>query len=130
MGAHRFTKPVVRAVRGVARTKHIGDYLDQRRRYLERAMTTAKLMLCLTLLAGTLVVSTLTAPVFAQAGPGGSIDPNRDCQTIRRCNFTRTGSFRGCISSYSCRSCELVAARCTINGTGRVCRQMRCNWGA
>jgi hypothetical protein len=72
--------------------------------------------------------------VFAQqAGPPTASDSSRDCQTIRRCNFTRTGSFRGCISAYSCRTCQLVTARCSIPGatsSNRVCREMRCNWGA
>jgi hypothetical protein len=70
------------------------------------------------------------APVVAQEGPGDSISPGRDCQTIRTCNFNRGGSFRGCISSYSCRTCQLVAQRCSIGPVSRNCRQMRCTWGA
>jgi hypothetical protein len=81
--------------------------------------------------AGLLLASAMPLPSFAQAGPNGAIDPNRDCQTIRRCNFTRNGSFRGCISAYSCRTCQMVASRCSINGSSsRVCRELRCNWGA
>lgn len=83
----------------------------------------------LALTAGLLVASA-PSPLLAQAGPGGAIDPNRDCQTIRRCNFGRNGSFRGCISAYSCRTCQLVAARCSIGRASSNCRQMRCNWGA
>jgi hypothetical protein len=74
----------------------------------------------------------LAQPSFAQQGPGGLINPERDCQTIRTCNFQRNGSYRGCLSSYSCRICRPVAARCSIGGAGnaRVCRELRCNWGA
>ena len=78
-----------------------------------------------------MLISTLpAAPVFAQEGPGGLINPGRDCQTIRRCKFSRTGSFRGCISAYTCRTCQLVAARCSIGRASGNCRQMRCSWGA
>jgi hypothetical protein len=67
------------------------------------------------------------APVaISQSGPGTS---NRDCQVIRACNFGRGGSYRGCISSYSCRVCRFVRAPCTINGGRRVCHRMRCDWG-
>lgn len=67
-------------------------------------------------------------PAAAQSiSPG--FDAGRDCQTIRTCNFTRGGAFRGCISSYSCRVCRYVAARCTISGRERVCRQSVCTWG-
>jgi hypothetical protein len=74
--------------------------------------------------------ATLTTPsvVLVQFGPGGAIDPNRDCQTIRRCNFSRGGTYRGCISAYSCRRCEFVPTACTITGRERVCRQVRCTW--
>lgn len=66
----------------------------------------------------------------AQEGPGGLINPQRDCQTIVNCQFSKGGSYRGCISSYSCRVCRLVSARCRPGFTGRVCREMRCSWGA
>ena len=87
-------------------------------------------MLRLLVVAGMLFGALLPSPAFAQAGPGGMIDPGRDCQTIRRCNFSRTGSFRGCISAYSCRTCQLVAARCSIGNFSSNCRRMRCSWGA
>jgi hypothetical protein len=64
-----------------------------------------------------------------QVGPGGAINPGRDCQTIRRCQFTRGGSFRGCISAYACRTCVPVASGCTISGRERVCREFQCSWG-
>jgi hypothetical protein len=65
----------------------------------------------------------------AQAGPRGTIDPNRHCQTVRACRFTRGGIFRGCISAYSCRTCGFVPAPCTISGRERICQRLRCHWG-
>jgi hypothetical protein len=66
----------------------------------------------------------------AQEGPGGAINPNRDCQTLLTCNFKKGGSWRGCVSSYSCRSCRFVPVPCsTIGGKRkRVCRQLECDW--
>ncbi len=69
----------------------------------------------------------------AQQGPGGLLNPQRDCQTVTTCNFRKGGSYRGCLSSYSCRVCKLVAARCSIGGSSprqKVCKEMRCTWGA
>jgi hypothetical protein len=63
-----------------------------------------------------------------RAQPVG-LNPGRDCQTIRACNFGRGGSYRGCVSSYSCRVCRFVRASCYIDGSKRVCQQMRCTWG-
>jgi hypothetical protein len=59
------------------------------------------------------------------------VPPNtqRDCQTIRTCNFARGGVFRGCLSSYSCRICRLYRSQCTIDGTRKICQYMRCSWG-
>jgi hypothetical protein len=63
----------------------------------------------------------------AQPAPEGS---QRDCQTIRTCNFARGGLYRGCLSSYSCRICRMVATSCRVGGgPRRVCQEMRCNWG-
>jgi hypothetical protein len=92
-----------------------------------------------TLLALVMSVPAIAAPPIAplvpdaavhqiQFAPGANFDATRDCQTIRRCNFTRGGSYRGCISAYSCRRCEFVPARCTISGRERVCREARCTW--
>jgi hypothetical protein len=66
---------------------------------------------------------------LAQEGPGGSINPGRDCQTITTCNYSKGGSYRGCLSSYSCRVCRFVASNCTIGGTHKKCYQSRCTWG-
>lgn len=68
-------------------------------------------------------------PSFAQEGPGGSINPGRDCQTITTCNFRKGGSYRGCLSSYSCRVCRFVASSCTIGGTRKRCHTSVCTWG-
>ena len=66
---------------------------------------------------------------FAQEGPGGAITPGRDCQTITTCRFDRGGSYRGCLSSYSCRVCRFVASTCTISGTRKRCHKSVCTWG-
>lgn len=71
-----------------------------------------------------------TAPVAAQQGPGGLINPQRDCQTVVQCRFTKGGSYRGCISAYSCRVCRLVADRCAVGVARRTCQRLRCSWGA
>ena len=77
-----------------------------------------------------LAVHTLAAgSALAQEGPGGAINPGRDCQTITTCNFTKGGSFRGCVSSYSCRVCRFVAASCVVGGTRKRCLQSVCTWG-
>jgi hypothetical protein len=78
-----------------------------------------------------LALVALTTLAQAQAVAPG-IDAGRDCQTIRRCNFTKTGTFRGCISAYSCRSCKIDRANCTFNaGAGRkVCNSLTCSWGS
>lgn len=72
----------------------------------------------------------ISSPVLAQAGPNGAINPNRDCQTIRTCQFKRGGEFRGCISTYSCRRCRFVKSNCRIAGDRRTCRQLTCSWGS
>jgi hypothetical protein len=64
----------------------------------------------------------------AQEGPGGLINPGRDCQTIRTCNFRKGGSFRGCVSTYSCRVCRFERVSCKGLG-GNTCRKLRCGWG-
>jgi len=56
-------------------------------------------------------------------------NPQRDCKTLLACNYTRGGSYRGCISAYSCRVCRTVPAPCKITGGGRKCHEIRCGWG-
>lgn len=73
-------------------------------------------------------IATSTAG-FAQEGPGGAINPGRDCQTITTCQFRRGGSYRGCLSSYSCRVCRFVASTCAIGGARKRCHKSVCTWG-
>lgn len=73
-----------------------------------------------------LMLASASAPVVAQQAVG--IDPGRDCQTVRTCNFSRTGRVRGCLSSYTCRTCRLVTARCSFAGRTR-CQEVVCTWG-
>ena len=77
-----------------------------------------------------LAAALAVAPDFARAqeGPGGLINPGRDCQTIRTCNFRKGGSYRGCLSSYSCRVCKLREGLVQGPGGG-TCQQLRCGWG-
>ncbi len=58
-----------------------------------------------------------------------AVAQQRDCQTIRTCNFARGGSYRGCLSSYSCRICRFMRAPCRMDADRRVCQEMRCTWG-
>jgi hypothetical protein len=82
-------------------------------------------MVLLTALAGAMSL----APAMAQEGPGGILNPQRDCQTVRTCNFRRGGSYRGCLSSYSCRVCRFVQASCRGLGRRGTCQKLRCGWG-
>jgi hypothetical protein len=78
--------------------------------------------------AGLGAIGLLTATAgSAQVPPG--FNSQRDCQTVRTCTFRRTSEVRGCLSSYTCRICRLVTARCTISGHEQSCREMRCSWG-
>ncbi len=66
----------------------------------------------------------------AAAQQPGAQNQGRDCQTVRTCNFSRTGAVRGCLSSYSCRYCRPVSVKCSIPGVkGGLCREIRCDWG-
>lgn len=87
----------------------------------------------LPIVAVLLLVAAMLLPgrsALAQEGPGGLINPGRDCQTVVSCRFTKGGSYRGCISAYSCRVCRLVSSRCAVGTAGRTCRAFRCSWGA
>jgi hypothetical protein len=80
------------------------------------------------------LVALLACGAVGWLAPGAAAQPigldlNRDCQTLLTCRFTRGGLYRGCLSSYSCRVCNLVATRCRIDPSNRVCRQMVCTWG-
>lgn len=84
-------------------------------------------------LAGIVVLAAAAmaaSQAHAQEGPGGAINPGRDCQTVLTCNFKRNGDVRGCLSSYSCRQCRFVNARCRVGATRGSCRRLVCDWGA
>jgi hypothetical protein len=78
----------------------------------------------------------LRAMLFLLVASGASgawvaeaVAQQRDCQTIRTCNFARGGLYRGCLSSYSCRVCSFRPAPCRMDAGRRVCQEMRCTWG-
>ncbi len=52
-----------------------------------------------------------------------------DCQTVVTCRYTKGGTYRGCLSSYTCRRCTFIAARCQVGNTTGACRKVRCTWG-
>jgi hypothetical protein len=87
----------------------------------------------MTIRASLLAICALAAlavslPRGALAQQAVGIDPGRDCQTVRTCDFSRTGRVRGCLSSYTCRTCRMVTARCTLAGRSR-CQELVCTWG-
>ena len=88
-------------------------------------MSIARISLFAVLACGPLVWAATTAS--AQLVPPGA--SQRDCQTIRTCNYRSGGSYRGCLSSYSCRVCRFVRTACSIDGTRKTCQQMKCAWG-
>jgi len=68
------------------------------------------------------------AAAEVRAQPAG-LNVGRDCQVVRACNYGRGGSYRGCLSSFTCRVCRFVPSRCIVDGAQRVCQRMRCSWG-
>lgn len=91
-----------------------------------RKVSIGALSLMLLLGAGALTADSLRA----QEGPGGMINPGRDCQTVTTCRFTPGGSYRGCLSSYSCRVCRFVRSNCAAGSNrNRSCHRVRCTWG-
>lgn len=79
---------------------------------------------------GLFAVALLDAASAQQVGPGGALNVQKDCQTIRNCRFARDGVFRGCVSSFSCRTCKVVKAPCEIAGAaGNNCTKLMCTWG-
>ena len=65
---------------------------------------------------------------FAFAQATGAPPSRKDCQTIRTCNFARDADVRGCLSSYSCRTCRFVRRCQSISGQ-RICNyQSECGW--
>jgi len=90
-----------------------------------------------TWLAAALAAPTLFFSLASFATPAGAqivgTDPrNRNCQTLLVCNYTRGGVYRGCLSSYTCRTCRAAPVRCTASdlATGRTrCTELVCTWG-
>lgn len=78
------------------------------------------LSLCAALAAGFAMLATAAEAQNAQ----------RKCQTVLTCNYSKGGSYRGCLSSYSCRQCRFVAARCSVGSTSGRCQKLVCGWGA
>ena len=70
----------------------------------------------------------LSSPGFTQTGPG-SQNQGRDCKTVLTCNFARGAEVRGCLSSYTCRTCSFVNTSCRIGNAPGTCRKIRCGWG-
>jgi hypothetical protein len=77
----------------------------------------------------TACLAVMAGNAIAQVGPGGLINPNKDCKTVLTCQYAKGGSYRGCVSSYSCRVCRFVTASCRIGGSRGKCRRLRCTWG-
>lgn len=73
----------------------------------------------------------LGAPTTLVQPAQAAVEPSqRHCQTILACNLRRGGSYRGCISAYSCRACRFVKANCRVVEGRRVCEhRSRCDWG-
>jgi hypothetical protein len=72
-----------------------------------------------------LLASASTAISQQLIAPGGS---QRNCQTVRTCDFSRRAAVRGCLSSYTCRICKTVRSRCDVAGQ-RFCERIVCTWG-
>lgn len=75
------------------------------------------------------VVAATSMAVTADTARAQTVNPGRDCQTITTCQFRKGGSYRGCLSSYSCRVCRYVASSCVIGGTRKRCHRSVCTWG-
>jgi len=80
------------------------------------------------LLAAAALVS-FSGLAAAQSPLPGVGSPQRECQTVRTCRFERGGSYRGCLSSYTCRVCRTVKSRCDISGQAQNCQRLVCTWG-
>ncbi len=75
------------------------------------------------------VLTFVVLMLSAAAASAQAIVPQRDCQTLLKCQYAKGASFRGCISTYSCKTCRLVPGRCDLAGA-RNCLRMNCGWGA
>lgn len=75
-----------------------------------------------------MVVAVTGSVAMAQTVPGNQ-NQGRDCKTVLTCNFARGAEVRGCLSSYTCRTCAFVDSRCRIGNAPGTCRKVRCTWG-
>lgn len=65
-------------------------------------------------------------PVAHAAG----LEAGKDCHVVLTCNFRRGASVRGCLSSYSCRQCQLVKqGTMIVNGVRETQYGSVCEWG-
>ena len=74
------------------------------------------------------VGSALAGGWSVQASAQQALNLERDCKVLRTCNFTRNGQPRGCLSSYTCRTCKMVPVKCNIGGRTK-CQEFICSWG-
>ena len=81
-----------------------------------------------------IIASLFVAAILAaepQAALSAGLEVGKDCHVIQSCNFSRTASVRGCLSSYSCRQCQFVkSAVVSVNGVRRTEWRSVCEWGA
>lgn len=80
------------------------------------------------------LASSLTLAAFIAIGSTAALaegqEAGKDCHVIRTCNFSTSASVRGCLSSYSCRQCQLVKrGTVTVNGVKRTIWGSTCTWG-
>ena len=87
----------------------------------QRMKPAADLAFALALLGGMASAAAQTVP-----GPANN---GRDCQTVRTCNFARGAEVRGCLSSYTCRTCRIVPSTCISGSAQGACQKLRCSWG-
>jgi hypothetical protein len=76
----------------------------------------------------TIAALALTPAATVQAA---GLEAGKICQVIRSCNFARNAQVRGCLSSYSCRQCQMVRkGTVVVNGVRRSEWRSVCDWGA
>lgn len=67
-------------------------------------------------------------PAASPAATG--LAAGKSCHVVRTCNFSKKAEVRGCLSSYSCRQCNLVRQRGSTASGRRFEWRTVCNWGA
>lgn len=76
------------------------------------------------------MLASISTPASAQTI--GTDPSNKRCQTLLTCNYSRGGTYRGCLSSYTCRICRPQRVRCTASDLAsgrRQCTELVCTWG-